>query len=273
MARSGPWKVYAVRGVSLVQGLSRRPVVVPVGGDTGNALAWLDVATPWFEDQTGARPAADGPSSWPRVGSPSLHADGPRLAPVTVSHVVVGPNTVSFHVDRTGIPVEVRMSYFPWWQATGVQGPWKLDPDNLVVIPTSHDVVLAGGSSACRSPRPVDLSAGRPRDDWARCVGHAHPPRGCGPSRRRLTPHFAHLVGRQGVISSIRPTFDRRHERTAQGAIDGIADDVGMPGVPSGLLDQMEQDPTDSSTAHPQDDRDHGVTIASISGRPCIPWL
>jgi hypothetical protein len=150
VARSGPWKVYAVRGVSLVQGLNRRPVVVPVGGDTGNSLVWLDAATPWFEDQTGARPAADGPSSWPRVASPSLHSDGPRLPPVGVSHVVVGPNTVSFHVDRTGIPVEVRMSYFPWWQATGAQGPWKLDPDNLVVIPTSHEVVLTA------SPQLVD---------------------------------------------------------------------------------------------------------------------
>ena len=142
VASLGPWNVYAVRDVSLVQGLSRRPVVVSVGGDTGNAITWLDVATPWFENQTGARPAADGPSNWPRVASPSLHTDGPRLAPVTVSHVVVGPNTVSFHVDRTGIPVEVRMSYFPWWQATGAQGPWKLDPDNLVVIPTSHEVML-----------------------------------------------------------------------------------------------------------------------------------
>jgi hypothetical protein len=142
VASSGPWKVYVVRGVSLVQGLSRRPVVVPVGGDTGDPIAWLDTAMPWFLNQRGARPAADGPPSWPRVASPSQHADGPRLGPVTVSHVVVGSNTVSFHVDRTGIPVEVRMSYFPWWQAAGAQGPWKLDPDDLVVIPTSNNVVL-----------------------------------------------------------------------------------------------------------------------------------
>jgi hypothetical protein len=150
VASSGPWKVYAVRGVSLVQGLSRRPVVVASAGDTGDSLAWLDTAMPWFSDQSGARPAADGPPSWPRVSSPAHDADAPLLAPVTVSHVVVGPNTVSFHVDRTGIPVEVRMSYFPWWHATGAQGPWKLDPDDLVVIPTTHDVVVTAG------PRLVD---------------------------------------------------------------------------------------------------------------------
>jgi hypothetical protein len=153
VASSGPWRIYAVRGVSLVQGLSRRPVVVPVGGDTGDSLAWLDAAMPWFVNQRGARPAAEGPSGWPRVASPSRDADGPRLPRVTVSHVVVGPNTVSFHVDRTGIPVEVRMSYFPWWQATGAQGPWKLDPDELVVIPTSHEVMLTAG------PQVVDRLA------------------------------------------------------------------------------------------------------------------
>jgi hypothetical protein len=49
---------------------------------------------------------------------------------------------VSFHVNRTGVPVEVRVTYFPWWKATGALGPWRLAPDDLVVVPTSHDVVL-----------------------------------------------------------------------------------------------------------------------------------
>jgi hypothetical protein len=150
VASSGPWKVYEVAGVSLVQGLTRRPVVVTSAGDSGDALAWLDAATPWFANQTGARPAGGGPPSWPRVSSPPDAIDGPRLAPVKVTHVVAGSDSVSFHVDRTGIPVEVRMSYFPWWHATGAQGPWKLDPDDLVVIPTTHDVVVTAG------PRLVD---------------------------------------------------------------------------------------------------------------------
>jgi hypothetical protein len=148
VATSGPWKVYEVRGDSLVQGLARRPVVVPSAST--DSLAWLDVATPWFVDHAGAQPASGGPPGWRRVTSPSGTADGPRLKPVAVTHVVVGPNTVSFHVDRIGIPVEVRMTYFPWWTVAGAQGPWQLDPDNLVVIPTSHDVVLTA------SPRLVD---------------------------------------------------------------------------------------------------------------------
>ncbi len=69
---------------------------------------------------------------------------------MAITHVVVNANTVSFHVDHTGVPVEIRMSYFPWWTATGAQGPWQLDPDELVVVPTSHDVMLTA------SPKRVD---------------------------------------------------------------------------------------------------------------------
>jgi len=151
IASSGPWKIYEVRGVSLVQGLTRRPVVV--ASASSDSLAWLDAATPWFADHTGARPAGGGPPGWPRLSSAVDAGDGPRLKPVRVSRVVVGADSVSFHVNRVGIPVEVRMTYFPWWKATGAQGPWQLDPDDLVVVPTSHDVVLTA------SPQFVDHSS------------------------------------------------------------------------------------------------------------------
>ena len=49
---------------------------------------------------------------------------------------------ISFHVDRVGTPVEVRVSYFPNWQATGAEGPWRVAPNLMVVVPTSHDVTL-----------------------------------------------------------------------------------------------------------------------------------
>ena len=52
---------------------------------------------------------------------------------------------ISFHVDRVGTPVEVRVSYFPNWQATGAEGPWRVAPNLMVVVPTSHDVTLTYG--------------------------------------------------------------------------------------------------------------------------------
>ncbi len=65
----------------------------------------------------------------------------------TVSDVVQTDSSISFHVDRIGTPVEVRVSYFPNWKATGADGPWRSAPNLMVVVPTSHDVTLHYGSS------------------------------------------------------------------------------------------------------------------------------
>jgi len=54
---------------------------------------------------------------------------------------------VSFHVNRIGTPVEVKISYFPNWQATGAEGPWRVAPNLMVVVPTSHDVTLNYGTT------------------------------------------------------------------------------------------------------------------------------
>ena len=43
----------------------------------------------------------------------------------------------------------VKVSYFPNWHASGADGPWRVTPNLMVVVPTSHDVTLTyGGSSA-----------------------------------------------------------------------------------------------------------------------------
>jgi hypothetical protein len=42
----------------------------------------------------------------------------------------------------------VKVSYFPNWQATGAQGPWRVAPNLMVVVPTSHDVTLHYGTTA-----------------------------------------------------------------------------------------------------------------------------
>jgi hypothetical protein len=64
----------------------------------------------------------------------------------TVSDVRQTDEGISFHVDRIGTPVEVRISYFPNWKATGADGPWRTAPNLMVVVPTSHDVTLTYGS-------------------------------------------------------------------------------------------------------------------------------
>lgn len=141
VATSGPWVIYMVRGSSLVEGLTNEPVVAYPSASV-DALQWLDTATPWYLGKTSARPSAGGPPEWPRSSDLSTAKPGPALPPVKVTRLKITQNTVSFDVDRTGVPVEVKEPYFPWWSASGADGPWRLAPDYLVVVPTSHTVVL-----------------------------------------------------------------------------------------------------------------------------------
>ena len=63
----------------------------------------------------------------------------------TVSRVRLGRDTVSFHVDKPGTPVLVRVSYFPNWRVEGARGPWRVTPNFMVVVPTTNDVTLHYG--------------------------------------------------------------------------------------------------------------------------------
>jgi hypothetical protein len=69
----------------------------------------------------------------------------PTKQPVVVSDVRMGDDTVQFHVDQVGVPVLVRVSYFPNWQARGAKGPYRVTPNFMVVVPTGHDVSLHYG--------------------------------------------------------------------------------------------------------------------------------
>jgi hypothetical protein len=76
--------------------------------------------------------------------------DAPRRAvtPARVSKIVVGDDRVSFDVDRVGSPVLVKVSYFPNWKAKGAEGPWRVTPNFMVVVPTSRHVSLHYGRTA-----------------------------------------------------------------------------------------------------------------------------
>jgi hypothetical protein len=52
---------------------------------------------------------------------------------------------MSFTVDQIGVPVLVRVSYFPNWEVTGAEGPYRVAPNMMVVIPTANEVELNYG--------------------------------------------------------------------------------------------------------------------------------
>ncbi len=140
------WKVYRIADTQLVVPLSRQPVVWQgVGADQSS---WLSPAVDWYDHPSrwDVVPAADGPATWTRVPIGATTVPSVREPAVTVSDVRQTDAGVSFHVDRVGVPVEVRISYFPNWQATGAEGPYRAAPNLMVVVPTSNDVTLTYGN-------------------------------------------------------------------------------------------------------------------------------
>ncbi len=170
IAQSGPWRIYQVSGSDIVSPLAFEPVVVE-GRPGDQRERWLELGTSWLQqpDEWNALPAADGPPEWQRVGvsvdlsrrqgepgsdsrqvdivTPDRPIEARPQSPVTVSAVEIGEQSVSFSVDRVGVPILVRVSYFPNWKVDGAQGPYRVAPNMMVVVPTANDVKLEFGSS------------------------------------------------------------------------------------------------------------------------------
>ena len=162
------WTIYEVSDAATVSPLAYEPVVAtglhaapnwkcngeqePADGYGVSELgAWECLGVPWFNDPAALdRPLTDGgPSSWARA--PMLSArDAPRAAipEVDVTNIRTTEEQVSFDVSRTGVPVMVKTSYYPNWEVSGAKGPWRATPNFMVVVPTSHHVVLTYGTTS-----------------------------------------------------------------------------------------------------------------------------
>jgi hypothetical protein len=129
----------------MVEGVTSLPNVV--ANITGR-VTWQNANVAWWLDPSlwPTLAASSGPSTWPRAKSVTTMT---RVAvpAVKVTDTVVGTQSISFHVSRVGVPVLVKISYFPRWHATGATGPFRVSPNLMVVVPTSKDVSLVYGSS------------------------------------------------------------------------------------------------------------------------------
>jgi hypothetical protein len=167
---AGVWHMFLVRDSDLVSPLTNEPVVYTNVDDTQKQ--WLQPAARFFVEpaEWDVLRAADGPASWARFTIPetakltTVEAQRERLAaeaagqtfedptipspprtalpPVTVSNITSGRDTLSFQVDRPGVPVLVKVSYFPNWKVTGGEGPYRVTPNLMVVVPTAERVEL-----------------------------------------------------------------------------------------------------------------------------------
>ena len=168
VARSGPWVVYRVANSDVVTPLATQPVVANISSSNPRER-WLEVGTSWFQQpETWTTPIADdGPSEWQRIDvvvdeskregepnsnnrrvdvvNPATALTPVPLEPVVISNVNIGEESVRFSVDKIGVPVLVRVSYFPNWKVDGATGPYRVAPNMMVVIPTSTTVNMHYG--------------------------------------------------------------------------------------------------------------------------------
>ena len=141
LATSGPWTIFAVAGAEMVVPMEVEPAAFV---DVDHA-GWLEPAVEVFQQGSSAVPRTiGGPDGWQRVASGELPERRP-LPPVSVTDITTGVDSISFHVDRIGVPVMVRASFFPNWEASGADGPWRATPNLMVVVPTGNEVTLTYG--------------------------------------------------------------------------------------------------------------------------------
>ncbi|MCP3991569.1 MAG: hypothetical protein GY724_21025 [Actinomycetia bacterium] len=151
-----PFVVFEVGGSDLVEGLAWEPIVVngqseEEAGELATRFdtGWVSQAITFYNDPSKFRalPAEDGPNDWARV-STLIPLEGESIDPATVSSVVIERSRISFTVDQVGTPVLVKASYFPNWGVDGADGPWRIGPNLMVVVPTETSVELQYGRTA-----------------------------------------------------------------------------------------------------------------------------
>jgi hypothetical protein len=141
------WDIYRVKDAPMVTPLSNDPAVL--SGVDPAPSGWLNQSVDWYDhpDRWNVELAQGGPASWPRTTAGYTRPPVRHAASTRVTDVSTTDTTVSFHVSKVGTPVLVKVSYFPNWHASGADGPWRVTPNLMVVVPTSHDVTLSYGRS------------------------------------------------------------------------------------------------------------------------------
>jgi hypothetical protein len=178
VAVSGPWHIYEIVDTTLVEPLTFRPVVVNERpGDRRER--WLEIGSSYFQhvNEWSALPVDHGPADWQRIDvavdetrrvgtekDPARQVDIVQastktpikqvaLPTVKVSDVKQGRESISFTVDKIGVPVLVKVSYFPNWTVKGASGVYRAAPNMMVVVPTSTTVQMS------YEPSRLDTSA------------------------------------------------------------------------------------------------------------------
>jgi hypothetical protein len=141
------WNIYLVKGSQSVVPLTHLPVVWK--GMRGGKSDWLKYSVSWYQNpkEWGVYRAQNGPSNWKRIAPGSQAPSEATLPSVSIYNTEVKTDSISFSVSKIGVPVVVRESYFPNWHVSGAEGPYRVAPNLMVVVPTESHVVLSYGTT------------------------------------------------------------------------------------------------------------------------------
>ena len=146
--------------------LAYEPVVASGIGESQDEF--LPTETAWFlSGDTSVPIAVHGPDDWARVEAEPVPHDlrrltrwvldqtgrtGPMdpvpdlpkkaLPAIEVTDIEHTSSEISFRVSEPGVPVLVKTSYFPNWTVDGGEGPYRVTPNLMVVVPTSNQVTM-----------------------------------------------------------------------------------------------------------------------------------
>ena len=167
VADSGPWDIYEVAGLRHRRAAQRpagrrRPAAPATSASATSSSARAGSSTTTSGPR--CRPTT-GPTDWQRIdvavdrrrradqrpGRPDTdkrstsscrrRRSSPWRCPRSrSSNVEIDEQSLSFDVDQIGVPVLVKVSYFPNWAGDGAEGPYRIGPNMMVVVPTSNDV-------------------------------------------------------------------------------------------------------------------------------------
>ena len=164
------WSVFEVADSELAVPLKNDPVVVTDADDHIDGWVYAKKRLPqteaqiqtsiqgsktagpavtWFNDPTkwDVLLATSGPADWPRSTAANAFSHKQPNPPIKVSNIVTTQDSIEFDVDKVGVPVLVKISYFPNWHASGAEGPYRVSPNFMAVVPTEKHVVLGYGYS------------------------------------------------------------------------------------------------------------------------------
>ncbi|MEX1037229.1 MAG: hypothetical protein WDZ96_00070 [Acidimicrobiia bacterium] len=161
VATAGPFGIFALPETQLVEAATFVPSVYEVPergllaaligsetviGEDGEPLAsFHDFALEWYDDVDNLDRwvVADGPDAWNRIESlDEREAVLTGVSEGAVSDIIVDDHLISFSTEAIGVPHLVKVSYFPNWEATGADGPYRATPSLMVVVPTEENVVI-----------------------------------------------------------------------------------------------------------------------------------